>query len=664
MRRIDLAQCTWTLNGWAENEWRMQKSAELNENLRPEVGPVPGIVPGSVQQALLKAKLIPDWTVGLNSRLCEWVENRHWDYTTWLEPDLLEGKKGVRLVCQGLDYHGAILIDGKEVNTFAGTLTPHVFDLTAHLAPGQRHALSIIFFNAPEEQGQIGFTSRSHFFKPRFAYKWDWSPRLVPVGVWDKIWLEVGDAPRLNNVRPRTELKGDLATGLCSVDCKIWTAKAGKATLTAFIRKAGQVIAQAKKSVSLKKGDQTQFIKFDPMQIEAWQPNGCGDPALYDLEVELLNVAGEPEDQWSGLIGFKKVRWLPCAGAAKDALPWICEVNGNKLFLQGANWVPIRPNYHDLTRADYAKRIKEYRKLGFNILRVWGGGILEKQDFYELCDEHGLLVWQEFPLSSSGIENSPPRDPEAIAQLVKIAESYIERRGGHVCKLLWCGGNELQTDGPGDQAKEAAPQTEAHPCLKALGDVVRRMDPGVRFLPTSAYGPVFYAQPENFGKGIHHNVHGPWKLWGTLEEWEEYWTNEDALLRAETGAPSASPLDILEKFKGDCDPWPPSIDNPYWRHRGAWWVEWDRFQAELPNGGGMEALRKYVELSQALQTRALVHATRSRKKKFPATAGIIFWMGHDTFPCTANTAIIDYFGRPKPAAKALAKIFKTKPEDL
>ena len=128
------------------------------------------------------------------------------------------------------------------------------------------------------------------------------------------------------------------------------------------------------------------------------------------------------------------------------------------MFLQGVNWVPPRITYGSVTREQYAERLALYADMGCNILRVWGGSVPEKKEFYDLCDELGLMVWQEFPLSSSGADNYPPEDPQVLADLTAIAASYIWRRGGHVSHLIWCGGNELtERDGRNTPVNAVAP---------------------------------------------------------------------------------------------------------------------------------------------------------------------------------------------------------------
>ena len=186
-----------------------------------------------------------------------------------------------------------------------------------------------------------------------------------------------------------------------------------------------------------------------------------------------------------------------------------------------------------------------------------------------------------------------------------------------------------------------------HPCLAALDRVVAEEDPGVRFLPTSASGPRFTADAKDYGKGLHHDVHGPWN-WSS--DWDEYWAKDDALFRSETGMPGAMDAALIEKYRGDCAALPASHANPYWQHSSSWWI-----QDDLAAG---KSLADYVRLSQERQATALATAARACKSRFPACGGFLVWMGHDCFPCPVNTAVIDYEARPKPAYFALQKVFR------
>jgi beta-mannosidase len=643
----DLSQPTWTLTGYTPYLWRFHHAPGIGDTSVADTLPVRAHVPGSVQQTLLDEGMLRDWNQGLNSRDGEWVENRHWIYTTRIPAEWLDVEgKTVRLVCDGLDYSGWVRLDGEDVGGFRGTHIPHTFDLTPHIKTNDEseHRLEIIFDCPPRWLGQFGYTSQMTEFKPRYNYTWDWISRIVQIGIWGDIRLEITDTHELDDVYIGTDYDLAHETGILSVSFD-WPDDDGwGARLTLNGVRSDQY--------KLNKG--TNTILWADLGVEPWWPNGYGEASIYELSLTLLDPDGVEQDRIERRVGFKHVEWIPCEGAPPEADPWICVVNNEPVFLGGINWTPIRPNFADTTLEEYQNRLETYQEMGCTVLRVWGGGYLETDAFYNLCDDLGLLVWQEFPLSSSGLDNYPPDDPDTIDELATIAESYIRRRRHHASLLMWCGGNELTQVPPGETEGMGPPITSDHPLVPKLKEIVNTLDPGRRFIATSPLGPTFGAEPENFGKGVHWCVHGPWKPEGTLEEWAEYWENDDALFRSEVGCPGASSVGIIEQYRGDHVTFPASHANPLWR-RTAWWIEWKTFIEE--HGGEPDDLAQYVSWSQDRQARALEIAAGASRRRFPGCGGFIVWMGHDSFPCTANTSLLDIHGEMKPAAHALAGVF-------
>ncbi|MGC9349972.1 MAG: glycoside hydrolase family 2 protein [Anaerolineae bacterium] len=659
----NLGELDWRVAGFQPHAWRLVENLEIGETQQAEIPAIPAPVPGSVQKALLDAGWLPDWNLGLKASHCEWVENRHWIYEAALPDSWLQEGAEIRLRCLGLDYAGSIRLNGWEVATFENSFVPHVVDLTPYLeASGNR--LQIIFTCPPRWLGQFGYTSRMKDWKPRFNYYWDWTSRLVQIGIWDEIMLEVVDGEEIEDLRVTT----DASQG--GVD-EAWTGRLKLSGQVSYAGHAGEETARSLRCALYDGEEGTRLIRdqvidlnpdtsafeliWTDLEIDLWWPNGLGDHPLYALQLALLDQDGIEIDTATRRVGFKHVEWHPCEGAPEEADPWLCVVNGKPVFLQGVNWTPIRPNFADVAAPAYRDRLELYRDLHMNVLRVWGGAYLEREPFYRLCDELGLLVWQEFPLSSSGIDNYPPDDDASIAEQTEIARSYIRRRQHHVSLFIWCGGNELQDDKDGERGPQSGPLGEDHPMLARFAEIVAEMDPTRRFLPTSASGPRFSARSGEFGKGVHWDVHGPWKVEGDLDtQWQAYWSGDDALMRSEVGAPGPSPVDLIRRYAGECDPFPASYANPLWR-RTSWWIEWPEFVAEM--GHEPETLETYVAWGQQRQARALRIAAEACKSRFPRCGGFIVWMGHDSFPCTANTSIIDFEGHPKPAAFALAEVF-------
>jgi len=649
MKRVfDLSGLDWTVEGHTPFLWLFERRhGGMGCSARcADIRPVPACVPGSVQGALREAGILPDWNIGVNSRHCEWVEHRHWIYRTRIPDAWLDKTCRFRLECQGLDYSGWVFVNGREAGTFKGTHVPHTFEVTPHLKEAG-NVLEIIFDLPPQWLGQFGYTSQMTEWKSRFNYTWDWVPRLVQIGIWDAISLVAVNGGEIRNLRCVTDVNIRNGTGILHVGGT--TGETG--TVEIALEHEGTLIRRGEfTSADFEKG-----IRWRDLRVELWWPNLEGKQPLYNVTCRLLDAHGAEHDRQVRRVGFKHVAWRACEGAPAEADPWLCVVNGRSLFLQGVNFPPLCANYADLRREDYEKRLRLYCELGLNLFRVNACQFLEREWFYDLCDELGLLVWQEFPLTSSGLENWPPEDERSISEMAEIATSFIKRRRHHASLLLWCGGNELMGDLNGGKTGMGKPCDLSHPMLKRLREVVQELDPGRRYVPVSPSGPRANASPADFGKGLHWDVHGGAAL-SSLESAQEYWAADDALFRSEVYCSGASPIELIRKYSAEFQTFPPTDDNPYWTRLTTWWLDWNKLV--VIHGREPQDLTEYVEWSQAHQAQMISLEMKACKDRFPRCGGVLMWSGHDTFPLTINTSLIDFEGNPKPAARAVAQVWR------
>ncbi|MCA1694589.1 MAG: hypothetical protein LC749_07570, partial [Actinobacteria bacterium] len=186
---LDLTKHAWVLTGWRPFQWLANLEGFRHP---PDVGPIPAFAPGSVLACLQAAGIVNDPLIGLRSRDVEWLEHRHWEFSTSLPAasDLERVEEACEpafLEADGLDYGGWVYVDDLLVAEFGGVMLPHRFNLGPVLADDAPKVLRIIFREPPPEQGVTGWTSRSLYFKPRYSYGWDWCPRLVPTGIWGGI---------------------------------------------------------------------------------------------------------------------------------------------------------------------------------------------------------------------------------------------------------------------------------------------------------------------------------------------------------------------------------------------------------------------------------------------------------------------------------------------
>lgn len=641
---LDLTTLTWELTGWRPLAWRLSRSIETSGFLAPDHGPVPGRLPGSVQASLLAAGRVSDWHDGLGSAAIEWVEHRHWRWAAAI--DLPAAVATVTLAAECLDTPGWVLWNDRVVAIFDGDPTPGGWQWEVGCRPPGGHRLALVFGQPPEEPGQLGHTSQVRTLKARYHYGWDWCPRVVSIGAAGALALRWGAGAAYGEPVLAVALSPDAERGEVTWH---WPAAPGDATehVEATLSRGGAVVARE----IVARGAEGARGCLRVVQPERWWPRGTGEPNLYQVELRVCRATTELR-RWRGEVGFKHVRWEPCEGAPAAALPWVAVVNDHPLFLQGVNWTPVRMCPPDVTPAEVHGLVARYRELGCNLLRVWGGAGIESRRFYEACDRAGLLVWQEFPLCSSGLDSEPPRDEDFGVRLTRLARAAVRRRRHHACLLQWGGGNELARHPAQGQRQ---PLGLDHPVLARLAAVVAEEDPRHRFVPTSPCGPRFHSTRAEFGHGVHHNVHGPWGRAGfaDFESWKSYWEDDDALFRAETGVAGASRPDLVARHAAGWSPWPP--DNPWWRHSSAWWAP--PAPAVAADQDPVAAFADFAASSRAEQATYLAAAAAAKRAQFPRCGGFLVWMGHDAFPCLANTSLIEFDHEPKPAFYALAEVF-------
>ncbi len=643
MTEFSLSSGFWMLKGFWPWVPLQGRSMETGDELMGVTDWIPATVPGGVHADLWRAGLISDPYADLNSLHCEWVEHRWWLYRTSIEwrPEFA-GKK-VELVFKGIDYEADVYAGGIHLGRHRGMFHPAIFDISSLLAAGSPVELKVLLRHPPDEMGQIGKTSLTTTQKSRFGYKWDFGTRLVNVGLWDDVVLRVHEAWSLADIHVSTDVTE--GTGVIRLDARTSraTGDGGERPLLDVVveNSRGELVAGASNLVP--EGEGRFELDLPIGNPELWHPNGHGDQPLYRLSL-ILRDGEETLDSRSMFVGIRSVSYERNESSPDDSLPYTIVWNGKKIYLQGVNLTPLDHLYGNVTRGQYEWMVGCMVRAHINLVRVWGGGIVEKEYFYDLCDRHGILVWQEFIQSSSGIDNMPSREPGFLELLEKSAEATLKGRRNHVCLAVWSGGNELMDAG-------GVPCTLEDPTLALLGGFVKQHDQGRLFLPTSASGPVEHMTPE---KGVMHDVHGHWKYQGNPGHYELY-GNSDCLLHSEFGVDGCSDAESLEKFLSPGHRRPVSMaDSLVWRHHGEWWDTYDRTQSFF---GPIEDLSLFCDCSQWIQAEGLRFILEANRRRQFANSGSIIWQLNEPWPNVSCTNLVDYYGNDKMAFHWAAKAF-------
>jgi beta-mannosidase len=336
-------------------------------------------------------------------------------------------------------------------------------------------------------------------------------------------------------------------------------------------------------------------------------------------------------------------------GAPAGARGYTLEVDGRRRPITGWNWTPLDV-FHGVPRPAHLQHlIRLARDAHVNVLRVWGGGLIEDEAFYDACDGAGILLWQEFSQSSSGIESTPSADPAFVELMTADARAIIPLRRNHPSLLAWCGGNELADERPLDEHRS--------PVLAALRDVVAELDPDRAWLPTSPSGPTFHDRLDE----IRHDpdgqwdVHGPWEHQGLLEH-NVLYDAGTSLLASEFGVEGMANRRLHEALIDAPRRWPATRVNRVYRHLGDWWINEPLVQEAF--GGGIDDLETLRRASQHLQADGLRYAVEANRRRWPRSAGTFPWQFDESFPNAWCTTAVDHRGDPKPAYFGVRRAYR------
>jgi beta-mannosidase len=644
--QISLNGNDWLFKDFYGEDWRWRNSHK--PNTRDIRHWRKGNVPGSVHNDLWAIGEIPNPYFERNSLLLEWIPARTWVYKKSFQIDSVLRDKRIHLCFEGVDYEAEFFLNGELLGTHRGMYTPVVFDISEKLLYGEENLLAVVIAAAPHEQPQVGRSSAVRTHKSRMTYWWDFCPRMVHQGIWDSVFLEINDSVRIEDVFVQPKLSDDFTQATLELNLQLNSTQAQSLELELSVHLGRQTIVEGKLEIPVTPGRNIISTSLSLKSPELWYPNGYGAQPLYTLDIAVYRADTELV-QHSLSFGIRKVELIANENAEANALPYTLVVNGRKIYIKGWNWVPIDVMYGVPRPEKLEHLLRLAQNAHVNLLRIWGGGLIEKEAFYNLCDQMGILVWQEFIQSSSGIDNHPSESPEMIELLVKEAEEIIPRKRNHPSLAIWCGGNELQAD-------SEKPLDDSHPLLAALKATVHRLDPERIWLATSPTGRVFSNSLETIEADPNalHDVHGPWEYQGVTRQYSLY--NQGAsLLHSEFGVEGITNLKSLNASIAKEHQWPVTLDNVYWFHLGAWWVKqriWEETFGELPD------VESWQRATQFMQAEGLKYALEADRRRKYHNSGSLPWQFNEPYPMAASTSAVDYYGQPKPSYYAVAHAYE------
>ncbi|NUP24393.1 MAG: glycoside hydrolase family 2 protein [Streptomyces sp.] len=603
---------------------------------------VPARVPGSSHLDLMAAGLIPDPYLDRNEAELVWMHRADWRYATTFQSGPARPGERVDLVFDGIDTVATVRLNGTLLGRTANMHRGYRFEVGETLRDGGNELVVTIHSalnHAEQVEEELGRRKRAYphpynaVRKMACSFGWDWGPDLQTAGIWKPVRLERWRSARLSHVRPLVTVDPD-GTGRVEVHVELDHARAGDYSITVTV---GDHSQQAPVT-----GGAATVTVLVP-QARLWWPVGYGDQPLYDLTVALLHE-DRPVDTVRRRVGFRTITLD--TGPDHIGSPFTFVVNGRPVFAKGANWIP---DDHFLTRVDrdrIARRIDQAVAANMNMLRVWGGGIYESDDFYDVCDERGVLVWQDFPFACAFYGEEEPLRSEVEAE----ARENVTRLVSHPSLALWNGNNEnlvAFTDWPGWRDTLQGSSWGLGYYTELLPRIVAELDGTRPYSPGSPYSPDGLP-PNDDDHGTRHE----WAVWNAVD----YSHYRDHIPRfcAEFGFQGPPAWRTLTRWIHDD---PMTTTSPgFLLHQKAESgdVKIDRgMEPHLPVPASFEDWHWAAQLNQA---RAVAFGIEHFRSWWPRTAGALVWQLNDCWPVT-SWAAVDGDGRLKPLYYALKHAF-------
>lgn len=619
---------------------------------------LPATVPGCVHTDLLNNGKIEDPFYRLNEHNLQWIDKVNWEYKTFFTIDeTAAARDRIALDFKGLDTYADVFVNGNQVLSADNMFREWLVDVKPHVKVGSNELL--ILFRSPITEGIKKYDANGYVIpvsdndqalngevpegklvsvytrKAGYHFGWDWGPRLVSSGLWRPVYLTVWDEARIENLQLKQNQVSEQEAAMTAV-FEIDASAANEAILS--IEDSG--VELAKVNVKLTEGISTYSVDFKIDHPKLWWTNGLGEPNLYIITGKL--AIGKQVTQKTERIGIRTLELVRDQDSTGTSFYF--KLNGVPVFMKGANYIPNDVFPARVTDKMYQNVIQTAKTSNFNMLRVWGGGIYEYDRFYDLCDENGILVWQDFMFACAMF----PGDEAFLNNVRQEATDNIKRLRNHPSIALWCGNNEILAAWFGwgwKQKEEAKSQENADKIWKSytdifhhiLPDAVAANDPSRSYWdssPSSGMGV-----PADLVNGDEHY----WGVWWGKEPFKNYATHL-ARFMSEYGFQSFPELKTVKQYATptDYDIYSEVMKSHQRSSIGNGTIEYYMLQ-DYKKPKDFES---FLYVNQVLQAEGIKFALEGHRRAAPYCMGSLFWQINDCWP-VASWSSTDYYQRWK-----------------
>ncbi len=622
----DLSSGKWRLRALGEEDW------------------FPARVPGEVHVALMEAGRIPDPFIADNELQVLWVAETDWEYEGVIEvTQTMLNEDRIVLHFDGLDTLAEVHLNGEFLGKTDNAFRDYEWDVKDLLVEGENQ-IHIIFrspvnyIKALQEETPLPSPEQSiqggpYLRKAPCQWGWDWGPMLPPIGIWKDARLEAYSVAKLGPIHLTQEHQfGGSVVVNARAEIENWTDHPLQLCLT-LQDPNGKTFATSCKVV-----DGAALGSIEVMEPELWWPNGYGDQALYQAKIALRNEDETLLDEKKFQLGLRTLELIQKPDEFGESFTF--EVNGVPIFAKGANWIPADTFPTRITREMLDRLLRDAAMAHHNMIRVWGGGFYESEDFYDLCDEYGILVWQDFLFSCSIY---PLGDQDFLENIRLEVVDNVRRLRHRASLALWCGNNEMDWgwEAWGWSQEEWLPYRDAYKTFfyEMLPTWVSELDPNTAYWYSSPSSGTPFENANGNDRGDAHY----WEVWHGAKPFTSY-RDQYPRYMSEFGFQSLAPLKTIQYF----------TDESHWNltdyiiehHQRNFWASalfmgqmalYYRMPVDFPS---------LVYMTMVLQSEGIRYGVEHWRRNRHRVSGTLYWQLNDCWP-VASWSSIDYFGRWK-----------------
>ena len=604
-------------------------------------------VPGSIHLDLWNNNLIPDPFYSDNEENIQWVSKQDWDYRLLfsLDSNIID-KKNKILRFEGLDTFCDVFLNGTQILTSNNMFHPWKIDVTDIISLKDNELL--LRFKSPSEMMKSKIENSNyqlpadndkaggvspHIRKAPYHFGWDWGPCFVTMGIWKKVELIGYDSSR-NTLTTINQISCNNEVATLEAEFHF---ESNSESIGEIIIKDKDSVVKEVFEVTLSPGLNILHHKFNIFSPKLWWPKGYGKQNLYNFQISIK--INEDTLNLEKQIGIREIK----VDTSKDeeGQKFEIKVNGKPFFAKGANWIPADSFTTKILQKDYNSLLDNAIYANFNTLRVWGGGIYEPDEFYELCDKKGILIWQDFMFACSMY----PGDQDFLNSVKKEIEYQVKRLKHHPSIGLWCGNNEIGVAWHTWGWKEKLPSNlwkkDYHELFhKLIPKIINKNDPSRFYWPTS---PGFTTELPDEGQSYEKGDNHYWGVWHLGDPFNAFKENTGRFM-SEYGMQSFPNFETIKMFcpEDQFEKNSKSITAHQKASLGNKNLE-KYLDMYYPEAADFES---FVILTQIMQSYALKTAIETHRSSMPKCMGTLYWQLNDCWP-GISWSTLDYYGNWK-----------------